>query len=78
VLGGKPVDALNFIEYKYAGNLSVPRAAFFHFSLEPTSSAIRSSDLCFLKIQVFKNGTNNLSILVPVNTTIYYFIFLTC
>ena len=29
------MDALNFIEYKYAGNLSVPGAAFFLFSLEP-------------------------------------------
>jgi hypothetical protein len=31
VLEGKPVDALNFIEYKYAGNLSVPGAVFFSF-----------------------------------------------
>jgi hypothetical protein len=38
------MDALNFIEYKYAGNLSVPAAVFFHFPLDPTSSAITSSD----------------------------------
>jgi len=43
VLGGKPVDALNFIEQKYAGNISMPGAVFFHFSLEPSSPAIRSS-----------------------------------
>jgi hypothetical protein len=33
LLGGKPVDASNFIEYKYAGNLPVPGAVFFSFFL---------------------------------------------
>ena len=48
------MDTLNFIEYKYAGNLSVPEAAFFPiFSLEPTSSAIRSSDLLVFEDPVF-------------------------
>ena len=46
------MDALNFIEYKYAGNLSVPGAAFFSFSF-------RAHFLCNKKLRllVFEDPT---------------------
>jgi len=52
VLGGKPVDALNFIEYKYAGNLSVPGAVFFSFFF-------RANFLCNKKLRplIFEDPT---------------------